>query len=189
MSCPQFEDRLNDYAGGYLSGRARQDVDEHLLICTACREDLKILRELVEDLSSLPQSIEAPAEVWSATKSGLESSSPAASGHASLAEDGLTGSAERSRAGTGGRAGSSVRSHDDIAEAHRVGAAMLSPRRYLRPSPLSGAASILLIVAVAAVVGLRRVGPASGPTVVEGGDLPGGQADGDAGVPGTSGPG
>lgn len=71
MSCPEYEDRLNDYAGGYLSGRARQEVDEHLLVCVACREEVHALKALLGDLAGLPREIEAPEEIWQATAGEL----------------------------------------------------------------------------------------------------------------------
>ncbi len=115
MSCPQFEDRLHDYAGGYLSGRARQEVDEHLLVCTSCRDELTALRALLQDLSGLPRSIEAPEEVWSATKAALH------------------------RGDRSGRASKEA------------------PRWFFRPALLAAAASVVLVVAVAVVIGRSRV--------------------------------
>ncbi len=167
MSCPQFEDRLNDYAGGYLSGRARQEVDEHLLICTACRDELKALRELVEDLSSLPRSIEAPGEVWSATKTGLRGSGSSTIGRADLAAQ--SGGAE----------------HRDPSGSSSL---VVRQRWYFRPVPLAAAASLILVAAIAAGIVLKRAEIPSDPGLAADRALSG-RTSGGPDVPDTPGPG
>ena len=49
-ACPDFEDRLLDYAD--LSGGERLDVDAHLAACPDCREYLLTLREMDDALRS-----------------------------------------------------------------------------------------------------------------------------------------
>jgi anti-sigma factor RsiW len=49
-ACPDFEDRLLDYAD--LTGSDRLDVDAHLAACPACREYLSALREIDAALTS-----------------------------------------------------------------------------------------------------------------------------------------
>jgi anti-sigma factor RsiW len=71
MSCPDYEDRLNDYAGGYLSGREKQEVDEHLLVCIACRDEVREIRTLLDEISTLPRSIDPPGEVWEGASRGI----------------------------------------------------------------------------------------------------------------------
>lgn len=56
---------LSAYADGELSAVAVGRVERHLADCSACRETLRKVRELVVAAHALPRDIAPPAEVWS----------------------------------------------------------------------------------------------------------------------------
>ena len=50
MACPEFEDRLIEYAG--IEGEARACVDAHLSECAGCRQFLEALRVVDTELTA-----------------------------------------------------------------------------------------------------------------------------------------
>src|SRR5712692_5669036 len=50
MACPEFEDRLIEYAD--IEGEARACVDSHLAECPGCREFLEALRVVDNELTA-----------------------------------------------------------------------------------------------------------------------------------------
>ena len=73
MSCPGMEDRLNDYAGGYLSGADREAVERHVTQCARCREELDALRSLLAEVASLPRTVQPPEDLWDDTLAAIRS--------------------------------------------------------------------------------------------------------------------
>jgi len=61
MECSRIKELLSDYMDGTLDAEARVRVEEHLKGCEGCRNELDSLRELVNELGSLPH-VQAPED-------------------------------------------------------------------------------------------------------------------------------
>lgn len=61
MECARCKELLSDYIDGILDARTNKLLEEHLLVCKGCREDLDSLRALVQEMGSL-ESLEAPGD-------------------------------------------------------------------------------------------------------------------------------
>jgi hypothetical protein len=59
MDCPRVKELLSEYIDGTLEAEDRDRVDQHLLACAACRDELESLRALVRELGSL-ESVQPP---------------------------------------------------------------------------------------------------------------------------------
>jgi anti-sigma factor RsiW len=55
MTCDKIQEKFADYLTGDLDEPGRRDVQEHLLACTACREDLENLTVIWAKLGVLPE--------------------------------------------------------------------------------------------------------------------------------------
>ena len=55
MTCQQVHDRLQDYAVRALDAEERRLVDEHVLKCAECRQELALMSVLIANLDTLPQ--------------------------------------------------------------------------------------------------------------------------------------
>lgn len=64
MSCHTREEQLNDYVDDLLSASARQELEEHMEVCVACREEVEALRSLREQAASLPRDLEPDRDLW-----------------------------------------------------------------------------------------------------------------------------
>src|SRR5260370_37174172 len=74
MACPEFEDRLIEYAD--IEGEARACVDTHLAECASCRQFLEALRVVDTELTARFSGREASAAFSAAVRQrgGRESS-------------------------------------------------------------------------------------------------------------------
>jgi hypothetical protein len=59
--CQKIRELLSDYVDGVLDDETRDLVDQHLLVCTACREEMESMQSLVEELKSL-EPVQAPED-------------------------------------------------------------------------------------------------------------------------------
>lgn len=64
-------DLIHDYIDGTINDTQRKMVELHILQCETCRKELDSIRTLVEELNSLPNSIEPPAELFTEIESKL----------------------------------------------------------------------------------------------------------------------
>lgn len=65
-------DALNDYADGSMQQNSRADVARHIDTCAACRDTVARIRALLDSATSLPQSVEPPAEAWTAIAAKID---------------------------------------------------------------------------------------------------------------------
>jgi len=70
---------LSAHADGELNTVAESRIERHLAECSACRDSLRGVRELVAAAHALPRDIAAPPEVWAALRTRVAGVSPAAS--------------------------------------------------------------------------------------------------------------
>jgi len=61
MECSRSKELLSDYIDGILDARTKALLEEHLMACKGCREDLASLKALVQEMGSL-KSLEAPRD-------------------------------------------------------------------------------------------------------------------------------
>jgi hypothetical protein len=61
MECAKSKELLSDFMDDILDGQTRALVEEHLLKCKDCREDLASLKALVQEIGSL-ESLNAPKD-------------------------------------------------------------------------------------------------------------------------------
>ena len=61
MECSRSKELLSDYIDGILDARTKALLEEHLVVCESCREDLASLKALVQEIGSL-KSLEAPRD-------------------------------------------------------------------------------------------------------------------------------
>jgi len=61
MECSRSKELLSDYIDGILDARTKALLEEHLMVCKGCREDLGSLKALVQEMGSL-ESLEAPTD-------------------------------------------------------------------------------------------------------------------------------
>lgn len=60
---PDFEE-LQDFREDLLPAERREELQNHLLTCSACRDDLEALSELMDDLAELPLEAEPSRDLW-----------------------------------------------------------------------------------------------------------------------------
>jgi len=77
MSCEQVRELLQDYATRELVPGERQAVDEHLLECDACRQELAVVSLVVSSLDSQPV-LEPGPDFGQKVMAGLPSRRPVA---------------------------------------------------------------------------------------------------------------
>jgi len=61
MECSRSKELLSDYIDGIIDARTKALLEEHLMVCKGCREDLASLKALVQEMGSL-KSLEAPRD-------------------------------------------------------------------------------------------------------------------------------
>ena len=66
-------DYLGDYLDGLLSVEQRDELEEHLVVCAACRARLGALRLLVERAAHAPDGIEPADDLWPGIHAAIES--------------------------------------------------------------------------------------------------------------------
>ncbi len=66
MSCQERNENLNDFVDGSLDARAALAVEEHLLSCPGCREEVEALQSLLDATAALPRRLEPPRDLWPA---------------------------------------------------------------------------------------------------------------------------
>jgi len=74
MACQEYEGRLSDledYGGGKLSGAKAAEVDAHLEVCPACREEVEAAREAAQLLRAAFDPVEEPAAFWFRVLAGI----------------------------------------------------------------------------------------------------------------------
>jgi hypothetical protein len=59
MECAKIKDLLSEYIDGTLDAHTKDLIDEHLLVCPKCNEELASLKALIRELGSL-ESFKAP---------------------------------------------------------------------------------------------------------------------------------
>jgi hypothetical protein len=64
MNCEKMENRLHDYVDGVLAPGERHEVERHLKACMNCRQELRFLQALRQQVARLPQSLEPPRDLW-----------------------------------------------------------------------------------------------------------------------------
>jgi anti-sigma factor RsiW len=57
MECPEIKSLLSEYVDGTLDAKTKELVDQHVLTCGPCREELASLRSLVQELGSLESAV------------------------------------------------------------------------------------------------------------------------------------
>src|SRR5258708_38028425 len=70
MACPEFEDRLIEYAD--IEGEARACVDTHLAECAGCRQFLEALRLVATELTARFSGRDASAAFTAAVRRRVE---------------------------------------------------------------------------------------------------------------------
>jgi anti-sigma factor RsiW len=65
-------ERLDDWAGSELPDADRQAVEFHLAVCADCRAEAEALRELLEDVSSLPIQLTPERDLWAGIAARIE---------------------------------------------------------------------------------------------------------------------
>lgn len=66
-------DHLGDYLDGLLSAEQRDELDEHLALCAACRARLGALRLLVERAAHAAADIEPADDLWPGIHAAIDS--------------------------------------------------------------------------------------------------------------------
>ena len=61
MECARSKELLSDYIDGIMDARTKALLEEHLMACEGCREDLASLKALVQEMGSL-ESLGAPRD-------------------------------------------------------------------------------------------------------------------------------
>ncbi|HYJ79869.1 MAG TPA: zf-HC2 domain-containing protein [Longimicrobiaceae bacterium] len=56
--------RLDDFAGGELSGRERREVHRHLESCAECSAEVAALRSLLDEARFLPREVAPERDLW-----------------------------------------------------------------------------------------------------------------------------
>ena len=64
MTCPEIQDRLDDYVDGALSEREFQEVELHLHGCAECRKQERALRAILAQAEALPREMAPPRDLW-----------------------------------------------------------------------------------------------------------------------------
>jgi anti-sigma factor RsiW len=64
MTCHEMEERLDDWVDGALPREEKQEVQEHLASCAACRQQEAALRQLLTHAAALPRSVLPPHDLW-----------------------------------------------------------------------------------------------------------------------------
>ncbi len=64
MNCERFEALLTDYLEGTLTQEDKAAMDQHMEECAACAQSLADMRMLLQDLTSMDDSVQVPTE-WS----------------------------------------------------------------------------------------------------------------------------
>lgn len=64
MNCERFEALLTDYLEGTLIQEDKAAMDQHMEECAACAQSLADMRMLLQDLTSMDDSVQVPTE-WS----------------------------------------------------------------------------------------------------------------------------
>ncbi len=64
MNCERFEALLTDYLEGTLKEEDKAAMDQHMKECAACLQSLEDMRTLLQDLTSMDDSVQVPTE-WS----------------------------------------------------------------------------------------------------------------------------
>ena len=59
MECAKIKDLLSEYIDGTLDAQTKALIDEHLLACPKCNEELASLKTLIRELGSV-ESFKAP---------------------------------------------------------------------------------------------------------------------------------
>ena len=70
-SCPQLEERLNDYLDGELPPTIRAQVERHLEECSGCGAELSAMRSLREQTETLPRDFPPSRDLWPAIRKSL----------------------------------------------------------------------------------------------------------------------
>src|SRR5688572_24994217 len=71
MKCEQSE-QIGIYLDGELSASESQDLERHLLECSACREEMGRVRALIANFAvASANPIQAPAHLWSRIETQL----------------------------------------------------------------------------------------------------------------------
>ena len=71
MSCPQWEEALNDFVDGSAQLDDAAAVERHLADCRSCRDTADALRTLLGRAASLPHRIEPARDLWPAIADDL----------------------------------------------------------------------------------------------------------------------
>lgn len=71
MNCPQWEERLNDFVDGSSATNDAIAVEQHLLVCTGCREETADLRSVLRAAALLPRRIDPGRDLWRGIESTL----------------------------------------------------------------------------------------------------------------------
>jgi putative zinc finger protein len=72
MSCPEVQDRLDDYVDGEVTERELHDIELHLEGCVACREEERELRRLLSLAAGLPRSVPPARNLWPEIAAGIQ---------------------------------------------------------------------------------------------------------------------
>jgi len=75
MSCPETQERLDDYVDGSLPEADFQEVELHLHACLACREEERLLRSLLAQAASLSRELVPSRDLWPGIAERLEARS------------------------------------------------------------------------------------------------------------------
>lgn len=71
MTCQEIEAALNDYVDGEIDDGARGPIEDHLAGCPGCRNELRMLRDLLERSSRLPREVSPSIDLWPEVRAGL----------------------------------------------------------------------------------------------------------------------
>ena len=64
MNCQDFKHNLNDALDDTLSNELQVSFDDHLTECAACKEEYRLMRELLQDAEQLDISILPERDLW-----------------------------------------------------------------------------------------------------------------------------
>jgi predicted anti-sigma-YlaC factor YlaD len=71
-TCPEVQDRLEEYLAGTLGDAQRAEVEAHLAGCAACAADYQAARALAPLVGALPRVREPAPELWDGIARRLE---------------------------------------------------------------------------------------------------------------------
>jgi hypothetical protein len=68
MNCETVRDLIDSYVAGTLAAREAMALEQHVVSCAECAEDLAAARALRDPLRALPRQLQPPSDLWPAVR-------------------------------------------------------------------------------------------------------------------------